>query len=128
MFPVLSQYLLVNQSIEADPAQPAFASAGSTSGVFVGPPGVVAVNCEKLGLVTSTHHIKWNGGTDAGEVTIEGSGEVAEPGPWAVLQVVPFSGRATDAVVIMGAYGALRHRISSPIIGGTVTTKVVGTT
>lgn len=127
--PVLSTKLLVGQSVVADPSQPNLAPF-SGSGVIVPNPGVAAVSVEKLGLLSTTHHVKWSAGVLVGEVTIECSGEVNDTDPWSPLYTLTFSGQAPkqDSVVINGTFGALRHRITVPVAGGSVTTKVTGTT
>lgn len=132
MLPVISQYLLVNQNVVADPVQPSFAALGNLSGVQVPPgtAGIAVANVEKLGLDTTTHHVRWLEGVMTGEVTVEVSSEVNYAGAWTPVGVVTFSGVAPkeDTLVIKGPYGAFRHRITQPVQGGSVTTKIVGTT
>jgi len=87
-----------------------------------------AVKVGKLGLVDTTHYITWGDGAISGEVTIESASKAGYTGTWAPIAVVTFTsdGPKEDYVRVQGAYGALRHRISSPVSGGTVTTKIVG--
>jgi hypothetical protein len=130
VFPALSQKLLVNQSVVADPSQPAAAAYDGLSGPQVPAPGVAQVSCEKLGLWSVTHFISWAAGVTIGEVTIEAADEPSYTGPWqAIAPPVTFNGVAPkqDVVTIQGTFGAIRHRITQPVVGGSVTTKVVGT-
>jgi hypothetical protein len=134
MLPALSQYLLVNQNVQADAIQPLFATIpDGVSGVRVPDAllGIAVVNCEKLGLRTSTHHIRWNAGVIQGEVTIESASEVTYTGAWTPLRTVNFQAIAQNApredlVIIDGNAAAYRHRITLPVAGGSVTTKMVG--
>lgn len=132
MLPVLSQYLLRQQSAAANALQPALANIGALSGVAapVGLSGLALVNCEKLGLDTTTHYINWSSGVIQGEVTIEVADEVNYTGAWTLVATVTFAGTAPkiDYVTVEGAHGAYRHRITQPVVGGSVTTKIVGTT
>lgn len=133
MFPVLSQRLLVQQNVQADAVQPLFAlipdgiNGARVPDALV---GIAAINCEKLGLDATTHHVRWNEGVLVGEVTIEVASEVNYTGAWTPVGVVTFSGVAPkeDTVTIKGPYGAYRHRITQQVQGGSVTTKIVGTT
>lgn len=131
MLPVVSSRLLVAQTAVADPSQPWLAAVDGLSGVAVNPsfPGVASISAEKYGTMTTTHYINWAAGVVMGEVTIESSDEPSYTGPWVVEQVVTFSGGAPklDKVVIEGAFGAIRHRITQPVVGGSVTTKLVAT-
>lgn len=133
--PALSQRLLVNQTVMADPSQPKYANFDALSGTNAAlqTPGVAAVTCEKLGLLESTHYIKWGAGVTAGEITIETSSEVSDTDPWPSEQVINFADAnlpapRQDKVRIQGTHGAYRHRITVPIQGGTVTTKIVAST
>jgi hypothetical protein len=133
MLPAISQYLLVNQSIAADPVQPLMALVPSgISGVRVPDAllGVAVVNVEKLGLESSSHTANWAAGTLEGEVTVEVADEVNYTGAWQPVAVLTFNGQAPklDIVQIDGSYNCFRHRISAPVAGGSVTTKIVGTT
>ncbi len=131
MLPALSQWLLVNQNLPADAIQPLFAQLqDGTSGVQVSSSlqGIAVVNCEKLGLLSTTHHVRWLEGVLEGEVTIEVADEVNYPGAWTPVAVVTFTGQAPrqDIVTVAGGYGAYRHRITAPVQGGSVTTKIIG--
>lgn len=132
MVPVLSTKLLVAQTSLADPSQAWLANVDGLSGVSVNSsaPGVAVVSTEKLGLMTSTHYANWSAGVTEGEVTIETADEPSYTGPWIALQALTFQGSAPklDSVTIAGTYGAFRHRITIPVVGGSVTTKVTGTT
>ena len=123
----LSQRLLVAQSVVADESQPNLAPFKGRRGVAVPNPGVAAISTKKLGVYTLTHHVRWNVGVLVGEVTIEVADDVSYDGSWAAVGVVTFEGTAPkqDAVVLNNHYGAVRHRITQPVVGGSVTTKVV---
>lgn len=87
----------------------------------------VAVDINQLGIDRVSHYIKWDDATTGGEVTIETADDAAYTGTWSPLKVVPWTGaNRQDAILLDGDFIALRHRISSPIIGGTVSTRVVG--
>lgn len=147
--PALSQRLLVNQSIAADAAQPSFATVkDGLSGVAVPDSlvGVALVNCEKLGLLSSSHYVSWGAGVLVGEVTIETADEVTYTGAWMPVAVVNFAtgvtpsgiaaitafddptqaGPRQSAVNIVGAFKTFRHRITGSVQGGTVTTSIAG--
>lgn len=132
MLPAISQRLLVAQTAQADPNQPSAAGYDGLSGVTIQNAGCVAVTVEKLGLYTSTHFVNWAAGVLAGEVTIEVADEPSYTGPWTPIPggVVTFVGSAPkqDMVKIDGAYPAFRHRITQGVVGGSVSTKIVGTT
>lgn len=130
MLPAISQKLLVNQTAQADPSQPSAATYDGLSGPTIQNLGCVAVSVEKLGLLTTTHYINWATGVVQGEVTIEVADEPSYTGPWTAAPggVVTFSGSAPkqDIVQIPGAFAAFRHRISSAVVAGSVTTKIAG--
>ncbi len=82
-----------------------------------------------LGPVATVHTIEWGEGVQSGEVTIEKAATEAYTGKWAVVAVVTFDNTVTDApkadVVSEAATGqAYQHRITAPVEGGTVTTKI----
>ncbi len=136
MLPALSQRLLVNQTIPADPMQPKFALIpDGVSGVAVpaGLVGIAVVNCEKLGLISTNHHVNWAPGVLEGEVTIEVADEVNYTGAWTPIRVVNYQTTSStvqapkqDVVTIDGTFAAFRHRITGYVAGGSVTTKIVG--
>lgn len=150
MLPAISSKLLVAQTAVADAAQPGLAPFDGMCGVATPNPGIAAVNVEKLGLLTTSHNVNWAAGVLQGEVTIEIADELSYTGPWVPIAVVNFVAGVTsiapntavknvsgsagqpaprqDVVIIEGAYGAYRHRITQPVVGGSVTTKIVGTT
>jgi hypothetical protein len=131
MLPALSQALLVKQTIAADALQPTFAAIpDGLSGVAApaGLLGIAVVNAEKLGLLTTTHHVRWNEGVQVGEVTVEVADEVTYTGAWKSVAVVTFAGQAPyqDFVTVTGPHAAYRHRITTQVTGGSVSTKIVG--
>ncbi len=132
MLPGISQRLLVGQNIPADAVQPTFALIQDGINGVQAPAslvGIAACCTEKLGLVSTNHHVSWAPGVVEGEVTIEVADEVNYVGAWTPLAVVTFAGSAPkqDVVTIDGGYGAYRHRITAIVEGGSVTTKIVGT-
>src|SRR4051794_21326651 len=88
----------------------------------------VAASLNRLGLVETTHHISWSTGVSVGEVTIETADDVDYTGTWAPVAVITFAGTAPkqDYARVQGTYGAIRHRLSVAVTGGTVTTKIEG--
>jgi hypothetical protein len=83
------------------------------------------------GTEETTHYIEWGEGVSAGEITIETAPKPAYDGTWAPVATVTFDGSVTPApkqeyVRVQGQYGAMRHRISSVVLDGTVTTRIEG--
>lgn len=78
--------------------------------------------------LTTTHTIEWGDGVSSGVVEIEAAANELYSGTWSSLATVTFSGTApkVDVVVIPGSFGAIQHRISTPVTDGTVTTKIEG--
>lgn len=74
------------------------------------------------------HHISWGTGVVSGAVTIEVSDSSAYAGTWAPLAVVTFAGTAPnqDYVFSPGAPRAIRHRVSTVLAGGTVSSSLIG--
>lgn len=77
---------------------------------------------------STTHHVSWGTGVTSGVVEIEAADDPAYSGTWKSLATVTFAGTAPnqDVVTVQGAYEALRHRISTVVADGTVTTRIVG--
>lgn len=86
------------------------------------------VHTGRLGLLETTHHISWGTGVTAGVVEIEVADDPAYTGTWAPVATVTFSGTAPkqDYVRVAGAYKAMRHRISTAVADGTVSSRIVG--
>ena len=81
------------------------------------------------GATETTHYIKWSEGVGSGTVAIEAAHRETDPDErWGWIATVAFSGTApkTDVVRVSGSYRALRHRITNPVVDGTVTTSIVG--
>lgn len=76
------------------------------------------------GALETTHMIKWAFGVGAGEVTIEAADREDDPDGWSPVGVATFTNRATlpytDVVRVQGHYRALRHRITAPVVDGSV--------
>lgn len=75
-----------------------------------------------------THHISWSTGVLSGAVTVECADVSTYAGTWAPIAVVTFSGTAPkqDYVFSPGRPRAIRHRISTVLVGGTVSTRLEG--
>lgn len=82
----------------------------------------------RTGCRRTTHHIAWGTGVTSGVVEIETADDPAYSGTWAPIATVTFSGTAPkqDYLYVEGPYLALRHRISTVVANGTVTTRIVG--
>ena len=74
------------------------------------------------------HHISWGTGVTSGVVEIECADDSSYAGTWAPMATVTFSGTAPkqDYVYTPGRPRAIRHRISTVVANGTVTTRLVG--
>ena len=74
------------------------------------------------------HHISWGTGVTAGVVQIEVADSADYEGTWAPVATVTFAGTAPkqDYVYQPGQPKAIRHRISTVVANGTVTTRLVG--
>ena len=109
MLPALNQKLLVEAFAED--------ATGTTPFAF-----------RNVGVLETTHQIRWNAGVSSGVVDIETAEDETYTGTWAPVATVTFTGTApkTDYVRVQGAYNALRHRISTIITDGTVTTRIQG--
>jgi hypothetical protein len=90
----------------------------------------VAVTPElaQAGLLETTHYLNWGTGVTSGAVTIETADDPAYTGTWAPVIVVPFAGTAPkqDYIRVQGAYKCFRHRISTVLANGTVTSSIQG--
>ena len=105
----ISQYLL-KDAFEED-------AAGTTPKAF-----------KACGCNETTHYIEWGEGVAAGVVEIESAPRETYTGTWAPISTVTFSGTApkTDYVRVQGNYAALRHRVSTIVVDGTVSSKITG--
>jgi hypothetical protein len=74
----------------------------------------------------SSHYIVFGAGTSAGVVSIEAAHDPDYTGTWAVLSTVGWTTLSkVSNVAITGPHLALRHRISTTIAGGTVSTYAI---
>ncbi len=72
-------------------------------------------------------YVEWGSSTSAGVITIEEAGLAAYSDTWSTLTTVTWAAADTsEAVHLTGIYSALRARISTTVVGGTVTVKVRG--
>lgn len=112
MLSAISQRLLSEAAAEGD--------TGTTPPAFR--------NC---GVLETTHLIEWSEGVSSGVVEIETAASEDYAGTWAPVSTVTFDGSETPApkteyVRVQGSYGAMRHRISTIVTDGTVTSKIQG--
>lgn len=71
----------------------------------------------------SAAYLVWSAGVSAGAVTVESSYTTGYAGTWAPLAVVATTAASrTDLVQITGVHRYLRTRISTAVVGGTVST------
>lgn len=79
-----------------------------------------------VGVGKTNHIIQWGAGVSAGEVTIEKADREDYTGTWAPVTVVTYSGGAPkeDYVFVGESASAFRHRITQPVLEGTVTSKI----
>lgn len=96
------------------------ASALNATGTVLGT-GTMT-NCRE-----SAVYIQWSAGTSAGGVTVETAHDSAYTGTWATLgAAIPWvSASREDVLQITGIHGAIRTRISTLIVGGTVSSWIV---
>lgn len=74
------------------------------------------------------NHISWGTGVTSGVVEVEVADDADYAGTWAPVATVTFSGTAPkqDYVYLPGQPKAIRHRISTVVANGTVSTRLVG--
>ena len=81
------------------------------------------------GTTETTHYVNWSVGVQSGEVTLETCDDatLTYNGIWAPIAVLAFSGVAPkqDYIRVGGMYKAIRHRVSVPVTGGTVSSRLV---
>lgn len=70
-------------------------------------------------------YIDWSAGVSAGVVTLETADAVGYAGTWSTILAVTQTGASRQDVVVAprAPYRAIRARISTNIVGGTVTVK-----
>jgi hypothetical protein len=94
------------------------ARAANTAGV---------ANLRGLGCLSTTHTVRWDDGVGAGVVVLEVADDVTFTGTWQLMQTFPFAGpNRVDVYKLDGPYKAIRHRITEDIVGGTVTSRIMG--
>lgn len=74
----------------------------------------------KCGYVNTTIYVSWNGATSAGAVVIE-TADSATPVGWALLATVTYNDGKPSVVHFVGPLNFVRARISTTVVGGTVT-------
>ena len=75
-----------------------------------------------------THIVEWGTGVTAGVVEIEGALSAAYAGTWASIHTFTYAAGSPKAEFVVSAalFPHIRHRISTAIANGTVTTKIAG--
>ncbi len=75
----------------------------------------------------SVIYVKWSSGCSAGTIVIEVADLPTYTGTWRTFSTVPWvAASTTDVVNITEPVGAVRARITSNIVGGTITASVQG--
>jgi hypothetical protein len=69
-------------------------------------------------------YVTWSSGVTAGQVVIETADTEAYAGTWAPLATLSFGENKQDIVQMTGAFRAIRARISTDVVGGTVTVRL----
>jgi hypothetical protein len=89
---------------------------------------VGVADLRRLGTGFTTHYVKWGTGVSSGVVSIESADKPDYDGEWALLDTVTFEGTAPkqDIKRIDGSFSAIRHRVSTIVTDGTVSTKISG--
>ena len=87
------------------------------------------VDCRRLGVEETLHTFRWHEGVSVGVVEIEEAPAPDYDGAWMPVQTVTFDGSTTPApkvqtVRITGSFAALRHRISTPVEDGSVSSRI----
>ena len=97
-------------------------NAASTDETTVATP----TNFKYLAPPRSIHTVEWGTGVSAGVVEIEAAARPDYTGTWVGLSTVTYDTGAPKAVTYLaeGPYGAFRHRISTAVAGGTVTSYI----
>ena len=72
--------------------------------------------------------VKWSAGVSAGAIQIETADKADYSGTWAAVGAPIATAAASSEQVsnITGTYGALRARVSTTVVGGTVDVSYVG--
>lgn len=75
-----------------------------------------------------THYVEWGTGVTAGVVEIEGSNDSSFAGTWAPIHTFTYAAGAPKAeyVYSQAQFKVMRHRISTAVANGTVSTSVSG--
>lgn len=82
---------------------------------------------KRSGCQKAVHTVEWGTGVTSGVVEIEAADD-PDATAWATLGTITFAGTApvTNTFTTDGPYGAFRHRISTVVANGTVTTRIRG--
>ena len=83
-------------------------------------------NFKHLAPPRTIHTIEWGASVSAGVVEIEAAASPDYAGTWVGLSTITYSTGSPHASSYMaeGPYGAFRHRISTAVSGGTVTSYI----
>lgn len=90
------------------------------------------IGFKNAGCEQATSYVLWGEGVSAGEVTVEGAPEPDYTGKWTALAVFTFDASVDVAPKAeyeshAATFGAIRHRITSEVLDGFVTTRIRGT-
>jgi hypothetical protein len=90
--------------------------------------GTTPASYKRNGCERVVHTIEWGTGVSAGVVEVEAADSPDYAGTWVPLATFTYASGSPKAETLesSGRYGAFRHRISTAIVGGTVTTKIRG--
>jgi len=66
---------------------------------------------------------EWSAGVSAGVVTFEWAPNPGYAGTWAVLGTQNFGANSITKAIYQACGGAIRARVSTPVVGGTVTVR-----
>src|SRR5213594_3934087 len=69
-------------------------------------------------------HIEWSAGVSAGQVKLEAAFTTDYAGMWAPIATADFVASTVQLVQATGAYRAVRARISTTVVGGTVNVRL----
>ena len=75
--------------------------------------------CSRADEIVS--YAEWSAGVTAGVVTLEHAAHEDYTGAWEAIGTMSFSASATNSVKASGLNGSVRTRVSTAVVGGTVT-------
>lgn len=83
---------------------------------------------QSIGILDTLHCFEWSDGVSSGVVEIEAANNDTYAGTWSPIATITFAGTApkVDSVPVHGSYKVFRHRISTIVTDGTLTSKIEG--